>query len=152
MLAKCLYCMTESHTASMRGTHILTSKLPVSATWWDLGRRCFTLADWKDPQEGTEGREPVGRKKAQKNPSVLDSNYYRSPAPGLLFSNHTLKQQTGEEKNSEWFISGASWDLHRQDLAAAQSEMRKRHPDLRETDPSPLKFVSVYLSTSLWCT
>lgn len=84
------------------------TKWQVSATWWNLGRGCFTLADWNDPHEETEGREPVG---GGKKPSVSDSNYYTSHEPGLLFSNDTFKQQTGEKKNSEWFISGASWDL-----------------------------------------
>lgn len=39
------------------------TKWQVSATWWNLGRGCFTLADWNDPHEETEGREPVGEKK-----------------------------------------------------------------------------------------
>lgn len=136
--AKCLHCMPEPYTACVRDTQVPTMKLLVSATWRDVGRRCFTRADWKDPQEETEGREPVGRRKGKKNPQCWIQTITRPPRQAFysaiaLLNNKLVK----EKKNSEWFISGASWDLHRQDLAAAQSEMRKRHPDWRETDPNP---------------
>lgn len=67
---------------------------------------------------------------------MSDSNYYTSHEPGLLFSNHTFKQQTGVKKILSDLFQELP-EIYGQDLAAAQSEMRRRHPDLRETDLNP---------------
>lgn len=90
-----------THCMCAKRTHIVTIKLLVSATCGDLGRRCFSLTDWKDPQEETEGREPVGRRGKKKNLSVGFKLLRVPRARPFIQQSHFSTTNWWEEKKNE---------------------------------------------------